>query len=57
MSANAIFSSHDMKEIHKTWIEEGDWMSVDKAREYRRLCQSSGRGDRQKAHWKQNMCR
>ena len=50
MSANAIFSSHNMKEIHKAWMEDGDWMSVDKARECHRLCQSSGQGDHQKAH-------
>ena len=50
IAANAIFSSLDMKEIHKTWMEDGEWMSVDKAREYRRLSQSNGRGDRQKAH-------
>ena len=31
-------------------MEEGDWMSVDKAREYRRLSGSGQRGDRQKAH-------
>ena len=48
MSANAIFSSHDMKEIHKNWMEEGDWMSLDKAREYRRLRKIPGHG--QKAH-------
>ena len=52
ISADAIFNATDMREIHKRWMEDGRWMSIDTALEYDELCQSNRKGDRQKAHQK-----
>ncbi len=40
--ADAIFSDEDMQEIHKTWMEKGDWMSVDTASKYSELLRTRG---------------
>ena len=49
-SADAIFSNHDIQEIHREWMEEGSLMNSDTAGEYHKLPQSRQRGDGQKAH-------
>ena len=49
ISAHAIFSDEDMKEIHREWIIDHDsWMSLDTARRYRQLLRTSG--CKQRAH-------
>ena len=54
ISANIIFSETDMKEIHNTWMKDGNWMNRKTAWKYHWLLRSSHKKTNQEAHQLRN---
>ena len=51
MAADSVFSEEDMKEIHKTWMEDHEsWMNADRLQLYNEQLACTHRGSQQQAH-------